>query len=170
MVLVAQHDNLTTIRETSSSPPAVETSGVDDPFPRGSRVEVWWKGDKAFYRATVLTTRTSWHKIQGVQTLCREIYCDYDLDAHMQWHSLHNNYIRTSLTDAQQTGMRHVPSGSLKLRSVREFQHQYVRPPITHKWVRDTLSLTLCCVLRRLQHWTLLHRLNNVHVAQPTCY
>lgn len=153
----------TTVRETSSSPPAAEANDVDDPFPAGSRVEVWWKGDKAFYRATVLTTRTNCHKIQGIQTMCREVYCDYDLDGHMQWHSLHNNYVRTSRTEAQQTGTRHVASPA---RLTAEFQHQNARPVISHRWVRCTLSL--CCVLPRLQHWMLLHRLNNVRSPYVT--
>ncbi|MDC0525364.1 hypothetical protein OAO87_00100 [bacterium] len=108
----------TTIRETSEPPPAIETSDVDDPFPTGSRVEVWWNGDKAFYRATVLKTRTNVHKIQGIQTLCREIYCDYDLDGHMQWHSLHNNRVRTGSASTYRNTREPNP---------RRPQHQFAR-------------------------------------------
>ena len=60
-----------------------------DRFPTASRVDVWWPGDNEWYVATVLKTRTMLHTIDGTKTLCREIFCDYDLDAHMQWHSLH---------------------------------------------------------------------------------
>lgn len=113
----------TTIRETSEPPPAVETSDVDDPFPRGSRVEVYWKDDKVWYRATVLTTRTNWHKIQGVQTLCREIYCEYDLDGHMQWHSLHNNRVRTGSASTYRNDLNPSPRISISLHDAQPLIH-----------------------------------------------
>jgi hypothetical protein len=82
----------------SSTPTPADESGIADPFPTGTSVDIWWTGDKCFYSATVLTTRTAWHNIKRVRTLCREIYCDYMLvDGHMQWHSLHNNKVRTAL-------------------------------------------------------------------------
>ena len=65
-----------------------------DRYPADSRVDVWWPGDEKWYSATVLKTRTASHTIEGAKTVCREIYCDYDIDSHMQWHSLHNNEIR----------------------------------------------------------------------------
>ena len=51
-----------------------------------------------WYVATVLKTRTMSHTIDGAQTLCREIFCYYDLDLHMQWHSLHEDDVRTCST------------------------------------------------------------------------
>ena len=30
--------------------------------------------------ASVLKTRVAWHTIQRMKTLCREIFCDYELD------------------------------------------------------------------------------------------
>lgn len=81
------------VRTCSTTSPADE-SGIPDPFPTGVHVEVWWPGDSCYFRATVLTTRTAWHSIQRVKTLCREIYCDYDLDGVMKWHSLHNTRAR----------------------------------------------------------------------------
>ena len=81
-----------------TTPAPADESGIADPFPTGTSVDIWWTGDKCFYSATVLTTRTAWHNIKRVRTLCREIYCDYMLvDGHMQWHSLHNNKVRTAL-------------------------------------------------------------------------
>jgi hypothetical protein len=81
------------VRACTTQPPADE-SGIAEPFPTGTSVDVWWTGDKCFYSATVLTTRTAWNNIKRMRTLCREIYCDYELDGHMQWHSLHNNKVR----------------------------------------------------------------------------
>ena len=59
-----------------------------DRYPTGSRVDVWWPGDKEWYTASVLKTRTVPHTIDGTKALCREIFCYYDLDGHMQWHAL----------------------------------------------------------------------------------
>ena len=84
------------VRTCATPPPVEELSDVTDPFPVGERVEVWWPGDGRWYIASVLKTRTASHRIHRVQRLCREIYCDYDLDANMQWHSLHNNRIRVA--------------------------------------------------------------------------
>ena len=94
------HEN--DIRECISPPPPDE-SGIDDPFPIGSRAEVWWSGESRWFIATVLTTRAVWHSIKRVRTLCREIFCYYPLDDHMQWHSLHNNKIRTVEGETQGT-------------------------------------------------------------------
>ena len=69
-----------------------------DRFPTGSRVEVYWPGDEEWFAAAVLKTRTMSHNIDGAQTLCREIFCYYDLDLHMQWHSLHEDDVRTCST------------------------------------------------------------------------
>ena len=65
-----------------------------DRYPTGSRVDVWWPGDEEWYTASVLKTRTESHTIEGTKALCREIFCDYDLDGHMQWHSLHDDDVR----------------------------------------------------------------------------
>ena len=79
-------------------PSPVDESDIADPFPTGTRVDVWWPGDKRWYRASVLKTRTAWHSIQRTKTLCRELFCDYDLDGVMKFHSLHNTKVRA--TDA----------------------------------------------------------------------
>ena len=79
---------------SSSPPPPLEATHVDDPFPAGSKIEVFWKEEKTWFSASVLVTRTRWHTLRKSKTLTREIFCDYDLDGHMQWHSLHNNKIR----------------------------------------------------------------------------
>ena len=86
------------VRESSSTPPTPEPSDVDDPFPAGTKVEVFWKDDKIWYRGEVLKTRTEWHAIRGQKTLTRELFCFYELDSHMQWHSLHNNRVRRAQT------------------------------------------------------------------------
>jgi len=65
-----------------------------NPFPNGSRVEVWWPGDWQWYVARVVDTRIELHKIKGAQVPCHEVYCHYELDNHKQWHSLHNNKLR----------------------------------------------------------------------------
>ena len=65
-----------------------------DLFPAGSRVDVWWPGDRAWYEADVIETRTEPHKIKGSRVLAREIFCRYLLDGVEKWHSLHNNRVR----------------------------------------------------------------------------
>lgn len=84
------------VRLCTSPFSAEDTSGVPDPFNTGSRVDVWWPGDSCWYVAVVLTTRTTWHTIKRTKTLCREIFCEYELDGLMQWHSLHNNNVRSA--------------------------------------------------------------------------
>ena len=70
-------------------------TGYDsDIFPAGSRVDVWWPGDRAWYEADVIETRTEPHKIKGSRVLAREIFCRYLLDGVEKWHSLHNNRVR----------------------------------------------------------------------------
>ena len=65
-----------------------------DRHPTGSRVNVWWPDDEEWYAATVLKTCTISHTVDGAETLCREIFCDYDLDGDTRWHSLHNHDVR----------------------------------------------------------------------------
>eukprot|EP00966_Prymnesium_polylepis_P236078 5459800-Prymnesium_polylepis.1 len=65
-----------------------------NPFPTGSRIQVWWSGDRQWYAARVTDTRIELHKIKGAQVPCHEIHCTYELDNHVQWHSLHNNKVR----------------------------------------------------------------------------
>ena len=74
-----------------------------NPFPSGANIEVWWPGDKQWFAAQVTNTRIEHHKIKGVKVPCHEIYCVYELDRHEQWHSLHNNKIRTI---REQTGVQ----------------------------------------------------------------
>ena len=81
-----------------TTPAPADESGIADPFPTGTSVDVWWTGEKCYYSATVLTTRTAWHSVQRVKTLCREIFCDYELDGVLKFHSLHNTKVR--VTDA----------------------------------------------------------------------
>ena len=69
-----------------------------NPFPIGSRVEVWWAGDRRWYVAQVTDTRIELHKIKGAKVPCHEVYCHYELDYHEQWHSLHNNKLRMART------------------------------------------------------------------------
>ena len=75
-----------------------ETVGMNasdyNPFPTGSRVEIWWPGDKMWYIARVTDTRIEMHKVKGAIVPGHEVYCLYELDDHEQWHSLHNNKIR----------------------------------------------------------------------------
>ena len=70
-----------------------------NPFPTGSRVEVWWTGDRQWYAARVTDTRIELHKVKGAKVPCHEVYCVYELDGHEQWHSLHNNKIRTAMAE-----------------------------------------------------------------------
>lgn len=100
------HDN--DVRECPSQLPPDE-SDIDDPFPAGSRIDVWWPGESRWFTATVLTTRTAWHSVRRVKTLCRELYCDYDLDGHMQWHSIHNNKIRQTVEGESHGGIYCTP-------------------------------------------------------------
>ena len=95
---------------TSTTPPPVDESGIADPFPTGTSVDIWWSGDKCFYSATVLTTRTAWHSIQRVKTLCREIFCDYELDGVMKFHSLHNTKVRTAVDNMEGANAQIVPT------------------------------------------------------------
>ena len=69
-----------------------------DRYPTGSRVKVYWPGEKQWYIAAVTSTRTEIHKVRKVQVKCREIYCVYELDGHEQWHSLHNNKVQAAVT------------------------------------------------------------------------
>ena len=69
-----------------------------DRYPTGSRVDVWWPDDEEWYAATVLKTRTMSHTVDGAETLCHEIFFDYDLDGDTQWHSLHNHDVRVCTT------------------------------------------------------------------------
>lgn len=48
-----------------------------NPFPNGSRVEVWWPGDRQWYVARVADTRIELHKIKGAQVPCHEVYCQF---------------------------------------------------------------------------------------------
>ena len=48
----------TEVRTSTTSPPIIEPNDVDDPFPAGTDVHVWWKDEKVWYGATVLKTRT----------------------------------------------------------------------------------------------------------------
>ena len=88
------HDN--DVRLCTSPITTEDDRGVADPFAVGTRVQVWWPGDSSYYIATVLKTRVAWHSIKRLKTLCREIFCEYDLDGLMQWHSLHNNKVHSA--------------------------------------------------------------------------
>ena len=101
----------------AAMPAPADESGIADPFPTGTNIEVWWTGDSCFYSATVLTTRTDWHNIKRVRTLCREIYCDYELDGHMQWHSLHNNKVRAAFDNKGGAGTQLAPTPNRALRA-----------------------------------------------------
>ena len=80
---------------SSSASSEIADSGYEgDLFPAGSRVDVWWPGDRAWYEADVVETRTEPHKIKGTRVLAREIFCRYRLDGVEKWHSLHNNRVR----------------------------------------------------------------------------
>ena len=59
-----------------------------NPFPTGSRVDVWWTFHKEWYTALVTKTRIELHKIKGLMVPGHEIYCVYELDKHQQWHSM----------------------------------------------------------------------------------
>ena len=83
-----------TLRLTNAPDPSTTDEEVEDPYPSGSLVDIWWPGDRQWYSATVLTTRVMEHGAKGSKTRGREIYADYILDGHMQWHSLHNNKVR----------------------------------------------------------------------------
>ena len=65
-----------------------------NPYPCGSRIEIWWAGDRAWYAAHVTCERIEMHTLKGVKTRCYEILCHYELDDLTQWHSLHNNKVR----------------------------------------------------------------------------
>jgi hypothetical protein len=69
-----------------------------DRYPTGSRVKVYWPGEKQWYIAAVTSTRTEIHRVRKAQVKCREIYCVYELDGHEQWHSLHNNKVQAADT------------------------------------------------------------------------
>ena len=88
-----------------------KTIGMDapdyNPFPVGSRVEVWWTGDKMWYAARVTDARIELHKIKGAMVPCHEVYSVYELDDHEQWHSLHNNKIRKSAGATRSTFHNH---------------------------------------------------------------
>lgn len=88
------HDN--DVRSCTSPFTTEDDSGIADPFPIGTRMQVWWPGDSSYYIATVLKTRVALHIIKRLKTLCREIFCEYELDGLMQWHSLHNNNVRSA--------------------------------------------------------------------------
>ena len=72
-----------------------------DRYPTGSRVEVWWPGDKKWYLAEVTETRTQLRTIRREKVLCREIYCLYALDGLDFWHSLHNTRVRVATTTTE---------------------------------------------------------------------
>ena len=59
-----------------------------NPFPAGSRVDVWWTGHKEWYTALVTKTRIELHRVKGLMVPGHEIYCVYELDQHQQWHSM----------------------------------------------------------------------------------
>ena len=63
-------------KNTDESDPGTDTdSGYEcDIFPAASRVDVWWPGDRAWYEADVVETRTEPHKIKGTRVLAREIF------------------------------------------------------------------------------------------------
>ena len=78
-------DSNTQIEQTNADVATKVTFCDEDSFPVGSVIEIYWPGDKLWYTADVLKTRVKGH---------REIYCEYRLDGHLCWHSLHNNKIR----------------------------------------------------------------------------
>ena len=81
-------------------------SDQDNPFPKGSRVEVWWTGERQWYIATVTDTRLEPHRVKGKDVLCHELHCQYVLDGLEQWHSLHNNRVRHFVSKSNDAGAR----------------------------------------------------------------
>ena len=74
-----------------------------NPYPTGSRIEVYWPGDRQWFGAKVTDTRITSYKIRGKNVMCHEVFCYYELDAHQQWHSLHNNKIRSKIITSTAT-------------------------------------------------------------------
>ena len=115
-----------------------------DRFPTASRrVDVWWPGDNEWYAATVLKTRTMLHNIDGTKTLCHEIFCDYDLDAHMQWHSLHNNRLESWVAMISPL----TPYARARKRCVSDLSHMSCSSA-SHLHVSESAeSSSVCCLL-----------------------
>ena len=67
---------------------------MEDQYPSGSHVDVWWCGDKQWFLAKVTDTRTSVRTIKGEKVIVLEIHCRYLLDEVEQWHAMHNTTVR----------------------------------------------------------------------------
>ena len=161
--------------QTPSSASSVRRSGcpetvpdVDlsyDRHPAGSRVKIFWPGDKEWYIAAVTDTRIKLHKVKTAQTECREIFCVYELDGHEQWHSLHNNEVLSAGTTP---GMRPPPFGTKSLllsASVVENGEKWVKttPGLRPEFRTDT---KLPCALPM---WTVNNRVSYRYETSLRC-
>ena len=102
----------------------MDTSGFN-PYPTGSNVDVWWPGNKAWYRARVTDTRINLHKVKGSMVPSHEVYCHYEIDDWEQWHSLHNNKIRSATAAAQEVS---IGDGGAQMANESEMR-AFKRPP-----------------------------------------
>lgn len=117
-------------------------TGLTDPldydrYPAGSRVDVWWPGERQWFTAKVTETRTEVHTVKRTKVLCREIFCVYELDDHEQWHSLHNNKVRLcSSTHENDAEGVHTPHLSLTLKPPLTIPRA-TQPPLTELKISD---------------------------------
>ena len=97
--LCMQHPSCHELPTVLVDPKTVPTVDLaHDRYPTGSRVDIYWPGERQWFTAQVTDTRTEVHTVKREKVLCREIYCVYELDDHEQWHSLHNNKVREAKT------------------------------------------------------------------------
>ena len=61
---------------------------TDDLHPVGSRVELYWFSDKAWYRGTVMNSRVRKGMVHGMSISRREIQVRYDADEALLWHAV----------------------------------------------------------------------------------
>ena len=100
-------DGMSALNETASSAglghalprkPILKNSTVPDPYPTGTKVQVFWAGDKQWFNGTILSTEV-WSGSSGLNNEPRrQVQISYD-DGNVLTHSLHNTMVRTVVLD-----------------------------------------------------------------------
>ena len=73
---------------------------TDDLYPVGTRVELYWYGDQAWYQGTVIDSKVRKGVVHGVSIDRREIQVIYDADEAKLWHALCDYSVRLA-SDAE---------------------------------------------------------------------
>ena len=70
------------------------SASTEDLFPVGTRVELYWYGERVWYKATVIDSAVRKGKVHGNLLARREIKVKYDADNIVMWHALSDCSVR----------------------------------------------------------------------------